>query len=101
MSSYRQLLYHIVFRTKNSMPSINPEHADQQTAYSAPSELKTAEGSPSPGFTWGYSYRTTNVVLLLNPFRVRIMLPAHKSLVAKGIKETPHNKSNKIYIMIQ
>jgi len=33
MSSYRQLLYHIVFRTKNGMPSINPEHADQLFSY--------------------------------------------------------------------
>jgi len=33
MSSYRQLLYHIVFRTKNSMPSVNPEHADQLFSY--------------------------------------------------------------------
>jgi len=33
MSSYRQLLYHIVFRTKNSMASINPEHADQLYSY--------------------------------------------------------------------
>ena len=33
MSSYRQLLYHIVFRTKNSMPSIKPEHADQLFSY--------------------------------------------------------------------
>jgi len=33
MSSYRQLLYHIVFRTKNSMPSINLEYADQLFSY--------------------------------------------------------------------
>jgi len=33
MSSYRQLLYHIVFRTKNSRPSITPEHADQLFSY--------------------------------------------------------------------
>ena len=33
MGSYRQLLYHIVFRTKNSMLSINPEHADQLFSY--------------------------------------------------------------------
>jgi putative transposase len=33
MSSYRQLLYHIVFRTKNSIPSIKPEHADQLFSY--------------------------------------------------------------------
>ena len=33
MSSYRQLLYHIVFRTKNSIPSIKPEHADQLYSY--------------------------------------------------------------------
>ena len=33
MSSYRQLLYHIVFRTKNSMPSVNPEYADQLFSY--------------------------------------------------------------------
>jgi len=33
MSSYRQLLYHIVFRTKNSTPSIKPEHADQLFSY--------------------------------------------------------------------
>ena len=33
MSSYRQLLYHIVFRTKSSMPSINQEHVDQLYSY--------------------------------------------------------------------
>ena len=33
MSSYRQLLYHIVFRTKNSISSINPEYADQLFSY--------------------------------------------------------------------
>ncbi len=33
MSSYCQLLYLIVFRTKNSMPSVNPEHVDQLFSY--------------------------------------------------------------------
>ena len=33
MSSYRQLLYHIVFRTKDSRPTINPENAEQLYAY--------------------------------------------------------------------
>lgn len=33
MSSYRQLLYHIVFRTHGSQPVIRKEHADQLYAY--------------------------------------------------------------------
>lgn len=33
MSSYRQLLDHIVFRTYNSEPTIKQEHADQLYAY--------------------------------------------------------------------
>jgi len=33
MSSYRQLLYHLVFRTKNSTPSINQENAEQLCSY--------------------------------------------------------------------
>ena len=33
MSSYRQLLYHIVFRTKDSLPTIKQDHADQLYAY--------------------------------------------------------------------
>ncbi|MCX6261521.1 MAG: transposase [Bacteroidia bacterium] len=33
MSSYRQLLYHLVFRTKNSMPTISQDNADQLYAY--------------------------------------------------------------------
>jgi putative transposase len=33
MSSYRQLLYHIVFRTKNSIPSINLDNAEQLYSY--------------------------------------------------------------------
>jgi putative transposase len=33
MSSYRQLLYHNVFRTKDSLPSINQDHADELYAY--------------------------------------------------------------------
>lgn len=33
MSSYRQLLYHIVFRTYDSEPTINQGHADQLYAY--------------------------------------------------------------------
>jgi REP element-mobilizing transposase RayT len=33
MSSYRQLLYHLVFRTKDSLPTIKKEHADQLYAY--------------------------------------------------------------------
>ena len=33
MSSYRQLLYHIVFRTKNSVPAIKQDHTDQLYAY--------------------------------------------------------------------
>ena len=33
MSSYRQLLYHIVFRTHDSQPTIKQKHADQLYAY--------------------------------------------------------------------
>jgi putative transposase len=33
MSSYRQHLYHLVFRTKNSLPTINQDCADQLYAY--------------------------------------------------------------------
>ena len=33
MSSYRQLLYHIVFRTKDSLPTIKQEHAGLLYAY--------------------------------------------------------------------
>ena len=33
MSSYRQLLYHIVFRTYNSQPTIKQEHASKLYAY--------------------------------------------------------------------
>jgi len=33
MSSYRQLLYHLVFRTKDSLPTINQDHSDQLYAY--------------------------------------------------------------------
>ena len=33
MSSYRQHLYHIVFRTKDSMPSINQEHVNDLYSY--------------------------------------------------------------------
>jgi putative transposase len=33
MSSYRQLLYHIVFRTMDSRPSLKQDHADQLYAY--------------------------------------------------------------------
>lgn len=33
MSSYRQLIYHIVFRTHGSQPVIKREHADQLYAY--------------------------------------------------------------------
>lgn len=33
MSSYRQILYHIIFRTKNSRRSLPPEHARQLFAY--------------------------------------------------------------------
>jgi putative transposase len=33
MSSYRQLLYHLVFRTKNSIPAISQDSADQLYAY--------------------------------------------------------------------
>ena len=33
MSSYRQLLYHIVFRTKDSTPTIKQDKADQLYAY--------------------------------------------------------------------
>ncbi|MGD0342534.1 MAG: transposase [Bacteroidales bacterium] len=35
MSSYRQLLYHIVFRTKGSLPTIKPDQTDQLYAYIA------------------------------------------------------------------
>jgi len=33
MSSYRQLLYHLVFRTKGSLPTIKQDHTDQLFAY--------------------------------------------------------------------
>ena len=33
MSSYRQLLYHLVFRTKDSLPTIKQNNADQLYAY--------------------------------------------------------------------
>jgi putative transposase len=33
MSSYRQLLYHLVFRTRNSTPSIKQDNVDQLYAY--------------------------------------------------------------------
>jgi putative transposase len=33
MSSYRQLLYHLVFRTKDSLPVIKQENANQLYAY--------------------------------------------------------------------
>jgi putative transposase len=33
MSSYRQLLYHLVFRTKDSPPTIKQDHSDQLYAY--------------------------------------------------------------------
>jgi len=33
MSSYRQLLYHLVFRTKDSLPAIKQDHVDQLYAY--------------------------------------------------------------------
>jgi REP element-mobilizing transposase RayT len=33
MSSYRQLLYHLVFRTKDSLPTIKQDNADQLYAY--------------------------------------------------------------------
>ncbi len=33
MTSYRQLLYHIVFRTKDSRPTINQDHAEELYAY--------------------------------------------------------------------
>jgi len=33
MSSYRQLLYHIIFRTKDSKPTIKQDHVGQLYAY--------------------------------------------------------------------
>jgi REP element-mobilizing transposase RayT len=33
MSSYRQLLYHIVFRTKDSKPTINQENVGELYSY--------------------------------------------------------------------
>ena len=33
MSSYRQLLYHIVFRTMDSRPTIKQDHSNQLSAY--------------------------------------------------------------------
>ena len=33
MSSYRQLLYHLIFRTKDSKPTIKQDHVDQLYAY--------------------------------------------------------------------
>ena len=35
MSSYRQLLYHLVFRTKDSLPTIKQDQSDQLYAYIA------------------------------------------------------------------
>lgn len=33
MSSYRQIIYQIVFRTKNSLPALNPEYNDELFKY--------------------------------------------------------------------
>jgi REP element-mobilizing transposase RayT len=33
MSSYRQLIYHLVFRTKDSLPTIKQEYVDELYAY--------------------------------------------------------------------
>ena len=33
MSSYRQLLYHLVFRTKDSLPAIKQDHVNELYAY--------------------------------------------------------------------
>jgi putative transposase len=33
MSSYRQILYHIIFRTKNGNPTLNTEHSKELFAY--------------------------------------------------------------------
>jgi putative transposase len=33
MSSYRQLLYHLVFRTKDNLPAMKQDHTDQLYAY--------------------------------------------------------------------
>ena len=33
MSSFRQLMYHLVFRTKHSHPTINQDHANELYAY--------------------------------------------------------------------
>ncbi len=33
MSSYRQLLYHLVFRTKHSIPSLVRDHSEQLYSY--------------------------------------------------------------------
>jgi putative transposase len=33
MSSYRQLLYHLVFRTKDNLPTIKQDHTDQLYTY--------------------------------------------------------------------
>jgi len=33
MSSYRQLLYHLVFRTKDGFPTINQDHSEHLYAY--------------------------------------------------------------------
>jgi Transposase and inactivated derivatives len=33
MSSYRQLLYHLVFRTKDSLPTLKQDHIDQLYEY--------------------------------------------------------------------
>jgi len=33
MSSYRQILYHLVFRTKDSIPTLKQDHTDQLYAY--------------------------------------------------------------------
>jgi len=35
MSSYRRILYHLVFRTKNSEPSLNPNYASELYAYTS------------------------------------------------------------------
>jgi hypothetical protein len=35
MSSYRQHLYHLVFRTKNSVPTIKQDHVNELYAYIA------------------------------------------------------------------
>jgi hypothetical protein len=67
-------------------------------AYPALSELIIMGDQPPPVGTGGYSNRTTDVVLLLGPVRVRIMLPVKELWLTNGIKEILFNADVKMCI---